>query len=86
MTGAFRCGRWVVLPAEDRLRGPLGEAHLRPKAMDVLAALAECDGEVVGHDELLHAVWGEAAVTDAVLTNALSQIRRALLCTGDRRR
>ncbi len=85
MRDRFRCGAVTVLPAEGRLVGARGAEHLRPKAMAVLVALAEREGEVVGKGELLAEVWGEASVTEAVLTNAVTELRRALAAAGAKR-
>ena len=85
MRDRFRCGAVTVLPAEGRLVGARGAEHLRPKAMAVLVALAEREGEVVGKGELLTEVWGEASVTEAVLTNAVTELRRALAAVGTQR-
>lgn len=83
MSDRFRCGGVTVVPAEGRLVGPAGRAHLRPKAMDLLIALAERDGEVAAKGELLASVWGEADVAEAVLTNAVTEVRRAFaVCAG----
>lgn len=77
MSGRFRCGGVTVVPTAGRLVGPSGSAHLRPKAMDLLVALAEREGEVAAKGELLESVWGEATVAEAVLTNAVTELRRA---------
>jgi TolB-like protein len=46
--------------------------------MDVLVALAERGGDVVAKRELLDRVWADTSVSEAVLTNAVSELRRAL--------
>lgn len=51
---------------------------LEPKALNVLAFLAENRGRLVEKRELLDAVWGEAFVTENVLTRAIAQLRKAL--------
>ncbi len=85
MNGRFRCGGLTVVPGEGRLVGPRAEAHLRPKTMDLLVALAERDGAVAAKGELLDAVWGGAAVSEAVLTNACTELRRGLARAGGSR-
>jgi serine/threonine-protein kinase len=77
MPASFRCGPFTVVPDAGRVVGPAGPVHLRPRAMDVLVALAGRGGEVVGKAELLDEVWGGAAVSEAVLTNAVAELRRA---------
>jgi DNA-binding winged helix-turn-helix (wHTH) protein/tetratricopeptide (TPR) repeat protein len=81
----LRCGGVTIVPAEGRLVGPRGAVHLRPRTMDVLLALTTVDGEVIGSRELLNRVWGEALVSDAVLTNAMSELRRAFVAACGRR-
>ena len=49
--------RRLVLRGEERLK-------LRPKEYDVLAHLARNAGKVVGHTDLLTAVWGRAHADD----------------------
>src|SRR5213082_2075860 len=59
----FRNGRRVVLT---------------PKAVDLLAALVEAQGEPVGKQELLHRVWPDAVVEEGSLTSHISLLRRVL--------
>lgn len=54
------------------------EIRLEPQAMRVLMLLIERHGDVVSREEVLSLVWHERFVGDEVLTNAVSQIRRAL--------
>jgi DNA-binding winged helix-turn-helix (wHTH) protein/tetratricopeptide (TPR) repeat protein len=51
---------------------------LRPKTWAVLCYLAERPGVLVTKDELLSAVWGDTAVTEATLTKSIGEIRDAL--------
>lgn len=63
----------------ELFRGSL-RVHLRPQPSRVLALLAARPSEVVSHDELRRAIWGEAVHVDydQALENALWEIRRAL--------
>jgi adenylate cyclase len=65
-----------------RLRGPDGEAVLRPKSFEVLRYLVEHSGRVVGKEEVIKAVWPNVTVTDESLTRCISDVRHAL---GDAR-
>lgn len=67
---------------EGRLVGGRAKAHLRPKTMELLVVLAERDGEVASKRDLLDEVWGGAEVSEAVLTNAVAEVRRALAEVG----
>jgi DNA-binding winged helix-turn-helix (wHTH) protein/tetratricopeptide (TPR) repeat protein len=51
---------------------------LRPKTWAVLCYLAERPGVLVTKEELLDAVWGGVAVTEATLTKSIGEIRDAL--------
>jgi DNA-binding winged helix-turn-helix (wHTH) protein/tetratricopeptide (TPR) repeat protein/TolB-like protein len=74
----FRLGDWVVSPLTNTVVGPEGEAHLEPKAMQVLALLAGRAGDVVSKQELLSCVWQGTFVSDEVLANAIWELRKAL--------
>jgi DNA-binding winged helix-turn-helix (wHTH) protein/TolB-like protein len=54
------------------------EIKLRPKAFEVLNYLVENNGRLISKDELIHAVWVDAAVTEDSLVQCLKDIRRAL--------
>jgi DNA-binding winged helix-turn-helix (wHTH) protein len=70
----------------DRTSGELKSGtivrSLEPKAGAVLAVLADAKGEVVSRSELLDGCWGEGVGSDEVLTQAVSQIRRAFATLG----
>ncbi len=74
----FRIGSWRVDPVTCTLIGSRGTVRIEHKAMQVLAYLAAHADEVVSRDELLSAVWPDVAVTDHVLTVAISGLRKAL--------
>lgn len=71
--GPFRLD---VAAAELACRGR--QLPLTPKAFATLRLLVERRGEVVGRDELLRAVWPEAYVEEAVLTQNIYTIRKLL--------
>ncbi len=56
---------------------------LEPRAVKVLAYLIRCRGRVVLKEELLDQVWADVFTTDAVLKQAVSQVRRALGDSAD---
>jgi DNA-binding winged helix-turn-helix (wHTH) protein/tetratricopeptide (TPR) repeat protein len=74
----FHVGEWVVKPHTNMIEGPDGETHLEPKAMQVLALLAQRSGEVVQKQEILQDVWDGTFVSDEVLPNAIWELRKAL--------
>ncbi len=77
MVGDFRLGDWEVRPSLNQVSGPDGPVHLNPKAMEVLVCLCQAGGEVVSKDELMESVWPETFVSDAVLTSAIWELRKA---------
>lgn len=77
LRSSFRLAEWLIEPARNCISGPVGDAHVSPKSMEVLICLADHAGEVVNRDDFSTAVWGEAVVTDASLTCCISELRRA---------
>ena len=63
--------RGCLLRAQEKIK-------LRPKSFEVLNYLVENNRRLISKDELIHAVWVEAAVTDDSLVQCLKDIRRAL--------
>jgi len=64
--------------SRDEVAGP-GQLHkLEPRAMRLLAVLAQAGGEVVRADELLEAVWPGLVVTPSSLYDAVAQLRKVL--------
>lgn len=82
LTTPFYLGEVRVDPARLCIVGPSGPLHLEPRVMDVLVTLAERAPEPVTRDELIDAVWGDAVVTDGVLSRCISILRERL---GDNR-
>lgn len=72
------------LDARERTLDRDGESvSLSPKAFDVLLVLLASANRLVEKRELLSSVWGGIHVDDAVLTRAISDLRRALGQNGD---
>jgi tetratricopeptide (TPR) repeat protein/DNA-binding winged helix-turn-helix (wHTH) protein len=65
----------LIEPTNGRVSGPGVEAHLKPKAVEVLLYLANRPFELVERDELLEAVWGENGGSPEALTHAVSELR-----------
>ena len=51
---------------------------VEPKAFRVLLTLLRNPGKLIGKEELLNAVWGDAAVTDNSLARSIALLRRLL--------
>jgi DNA-binding winged helix-turn-helix (wHTH) protein len=73
----FKVGQWMVAPDLNSLERDGRTVRLEPKVMQVLVTLAECPGEVVTKEQLIHRVWTETFVTDDVLTRSISELRKA---------
>ena len=54
------------------------EVKLRPKVYETLKYLVEHPGRLIGKQELMHAVWPDAFVTDDSLVQCTLELRRAL--------
>ncbi|BAT59572.1 transcriptional regulator HilA [Variibacter gotjawalensis] len=70
---------FVLDAPSGRLLGPDGsEIALRPKAFDLLFALAKANGTPLSKADLLSAVWGNVNVTEDSLFQAVRDARRAI--------
>ena len=74
----FRVADRTVFPSRNRVRGPAGEVHIEPKAMDVLCTLAGRGGEVISREALIDAVWAVRFGGDESLTRVVSMLRKTL--------
>ncbi len=71
-------GSYRLIPAERRLLKGEVAVSVGSRAIDVLIALAESAGEVVGQRELLARAWPNVTVSDASLRVTIAGLRRAL--------
>ncbi|MDR7193670.1 winged helix-turn-helix domain-containing protein [Luteimonas terrae] len=62
---------------EILMPGARGSRRVTPKAIGVLRMLARVPGTVAGRNELLAEVWRDTLPTDDVLTQAITQLRKA---------
>ncbi|MGB5080035.1 MAG: winged helix-turn-helix domain-containing protein [Burkholderiales bacterium] len=74
----LRVGDWTVEPVLNQLSAAGKTVRLEPKAMSVLAYLADRPGEVVSREALLSAVWPDVVVGDDSLTQVVIKLRKAL--------
>jgi TolB-like protein/DNA-binding winged helix-turn-helix (wHTH) protein len=63
--------------AASRIKGLKGWIQLKPKSMDVLEYLLDRPLKVCTREEILNAVWGRSIVSDDVLSQAISELRKA---------
>ena len=73
----FWVGDRFVRPSLGEIQLGPERVHIEPRSMEVLLALARAPSEVIPKKELIEAVWGEAFVSDEVLTHAIWDLRRA---------
>ena len=78
MTQVHRFGRFELSLAERSLRSDGVPVPLGGRAFDLLLALIERAGQLVGKDELLDAVWGRTIVEEGNLHVQVSSLRKLL--------
>lgn len=70
---------FVLEPMRGRLLGrDGGEVAIRPKALELLVALAGAEGRPLAKTDLLDRIWGRINVTEDSLFQAVRDARRAL--------
>src|SRR6202158_4216401 len=75
---AIEFGRFSVLPQRRELLAEGRSLDLGGRAFDVLMALIEASGAVVGKDVLMHRVWPDRIVEENNLQAQIAALRRAL--------
>jgi DNA-binding winged helix-turn-helix (wHTH) protein/tetratricopeptide (TPR) repeat protein len=74
----YRFGEYRLDRDRGQLLRGLEPVALTPKALETLGILIERPGEIVGRDEILERVWPGAFVEEAVLTQNVYTLRKAL--------
>jgi DNA-binding winged helix-turn-helix (wHTH) protein/tetratricopeptide (TPR) repeat protein len=74
----YRFGEFGLDLRNERLWRGADALELRPKTYSVLSYLVQHAGELVSRETLLQVVWPGIAVTEAVLTGCIAEIRQAL--------
>lgn len=83
--GQIRLGQVLLDPVTgDLTRADGSEVHLRAQSREVLLCLFRGNGEPVGRQELIDAVWQGLAVTDDSLTQCIVDVRKAIGDTGQK--
>ena len=75
----LRVGECVVdIPLREVACADGSKTRITLKSLEVLLALAERQGQVVGRDALLKSVWAGTVRTEDVVTQAVTALRKAL--------
>jgi TolB-like protein/Tfp pilus assembly protein PilF len=74
----YEFGPFRLEEGERRLRCDARVVPLTPKALDTLLVLVANAGRAVGKDELMQAIWPDAAVEEATLAQNVFAVRKAL--------
>ena len=74
----LRFGPFTLDLAAAQLRRDGAAVALRPKAYELLVALARRPQELVTKEELLDSVWGRRFITEGVIKSSVSELRQAL--------
>lgn len=75
---AISFGPYCLIPAERILLRDGEEVDVGSRALDVLIALVESVGEVIGQRELMIRAWPNVAVSDGTLRVTIAGLRKAL--------
>lgn len=76
--GDFALGAVQVQPSLRLIKGPLGEAMLEPKVMQVLIALSHPAGTILSRDDLIERCWDGRIVGDTSINRVISLVRSGL--------
>lgn len=74
----FALGPVTVQPSLRKIGGPLGEAIVEPKVMQVLVTLAEPIGTIFSRDDLIERCWEGRVVGDSSINRVISLLRSGL--------
>src|SRR5712671_744917 len=74
----YRFGLFELQPDNRRLLKDGATISLRPRAFDLLVALADRAGHLVAKDELLDQVWPKTVVEEAALHVQVSALRKVI--------
>src|SRR5215467_13042631 len=74
----YRFGEFTLDPGRGTVLNAGGVVKLRPKVYDALLYVLENRGRLISKDELIHALWSDAFVTEDSLVQCMVELRRAL--------
>lgn len=74
----FRVGEWLVTPADNQISRDGRRKTLEPRLIDMLFYFACHPDVVLSRDELIENVWKRNIVTNHVVTQSISELRKYL--------
>ena len=74
----YRFGEFTLDPGRGTVLNADRVVKLRPKVYDALLYILENRGRLIGKEELIHALWSDAFVTEDSLVQCMVELRRAL--------
>ncbi|AML57283.1 Transcriptional activator of cad operon [Serratia rubidaea] len=74
----FRVGEWLVTPADNQISRDGRQKTLEPRLIDMLFYFARHPDVVLSRDELIENVWKRNIVTNHVVTQSISELRKYL--------
>ncbi len=78
MSKKFKIADWNVDPTQCLMLKPEVQVKLEPKAMALLVALADANGELVPRNKLFELIWPNQHVTDYALNTLVANLRKNL--------
>lgn len=73
-----RVGEWLVTPSVNQISRNGTQLTLEPRLIDLLVFFARHPDEVLSRDELIDNIWTRNVVTNHVVTQSISELRKSL--------
>lgn len=71
-------GEWLVTPSINQISRQGRQLTLEPRLIDLLVYFAHHPDEVLSRDELIDNIWTRNVVTNHVVTQSISELRKSL--------
>lgn len=78
-----RIGEWLVTPSVNQISRQGRRITLEPRLIDLLMYFAHHPDEVLSRDNIIDHVWMRTIVTNHVVTQSISELRKSLRDGGD---
>ena len=73
-----RIGEWLVTPSVNQISRHGRQLTLEPRLIDLLVYFAQHPDEVLSRDEMIENIWTRNIVTNHVVTQSISELRKSL--------